>query len=299
MCKVSKSHEVEAAERQSFLLGLQQYGNQIQRGISVLLQVAQEANIRSDASLDNMAVYMAVDNQVPISADPTEKDDAVQYEDSLVRRQSTKRNTDDLRTVDGQPVAMQGNHLFQVAHPLYNELRNLLTAVALLNDKYIDRDRIRSPCLRSDESRAREKPRVRRLLPFTLSPLKTHHSCRSVLKQALTAYKHEKNLTDKSFLVKDVNTWKDVRTEFHQQPSTLLSGKISRITSNITGVKISNYVDFTIKSNTHMAVAWSCVKLMLNVTAVCSTSYCKFSEKIELSLCSRITPIWPKSCWRA
>ena len=124
--KVSKSHEVEAAERQSFLLGLQQYGTQIQRGISVLLQVAQEANVRSDVGLDNLAISMAEDNQVPISADPTEKDKAVQYNDSLVQRQSTKRNVDDLRTVDGQPVAMQGNHLFQVARPLYNELSRLL-----------------------------------------------------------------------------------------------------------------------------------------------------------------------------
>ena len=142
VCKVSKSHEAEAAERQGFLLGLQQYGSQIQRGISVLLQVAQEANIRSDAGLDDLALSIAEDNRIPISADPTEKDEAVQGDDSLVQRQSTKRNVDALRTVDGQPVAMQGNHLFQVAQHLYHELRHFLTAVALLIDKYIDRDRM-------------------------------------------------------------------------------------------------------------------------------------------------------------
>ena len=140
--KVSKSHEVEAAERQTFLLGLQQYGTQIQRGISALLQVAQEANIRSDAGLDNLAISMAEDNRVLVSADPTEKDKAVQHESSLVQGQGAKRDVDDLRTVDGQLVAMQGNQLFQVAQHLYHELRHLLTAVALLNDKYIDRDRI-------------------------------------------------------------------------------------------------------------------------------------------------------------
>ena len=133
VCKVSKSHEVEAAERQNFLLGLQQYGTQIQRGISVLLQVAQEANIRSDAGLDNLAISLAEDNRVPISADPTEKDEVVQCDDSLVRRQSTKRSVDGLRTMDAQPVAMPGNHLFQKAQPFCHGLRDWFTAVALLN----------------------------------------------------------------------------------------------------------------------------------------------------------------------
>ena len=139
--KVSKSHEAEVVERQKFLLGLQQYGTQIQRGISVFLQVAQEANIRSDAGLDDLANSLAEDNRVPIRADPTEKDEAVQYDASLIQGQNTKRNVDDLHTVDGQPVAMQGNHPFQETQLLYHELHHLLTAPALLNDEYIDRDR--------------------------------------------------------------------------------------------------------------------------------------------------------------
>ena len=142
VCNVSKSHKAEAAERQSFLLGLQQYGTQIQRGISVLLQITQEANIRSDAGLDDLANSLADDNRVPISADPTEKNEPVQYDYSLIQGQSKNRDVDDLHTMDGQPVAMQGTHLFQKAQPRCHELRHLLTALALLNDKYTDRDRI-------------------------------------------------------------------------------------------------------------------------------------------------------------
>ena len=142
MCIFSKSHEGEAAERQSFLLELQQYGSQMQKGISVLLQIAKEANIRSDAGLDDLATSLAEDNPLPISVEPTEKDEAVQYEGSLVQGQSTKTDVDDLRTVDGQPVAMQGKYLFQGTQPLNHELRHLLTALALLDDKYTDRDRI-------------------------------------------------------------------------------------------------------------------------------------------------------------
>ena len=142
MCKVSKSHEGEAAQRQKFLLELQQYGSQMQKGISALLQIAKEANIRSDAGLDDLATSLAEDNPLPISAEPTEKDEAGQYEGSLVQGQSTKTDVDDLRTVDGQPVAMQGKYLFQGTQPLNHELRHLLTALALLDDKCTDRDRI-------------------------------------------------------------------------------------------------------------------------------------------------------------
>ena len=142
MWKFSKSHEGEAAERQHFLLELQQYGSQMQKGISVLLQIAKEANIRSDAGLDDLATSLAEDNPVPISWEPTEKDETVQYEGSLVQGQSTKTDVDDLRTVDGQLVAMQGKYLFQGTQPLIHELRHLLTALALSDDKCTDRDRI-------------------------------------------------------------------------------------------------------------------------------------------------------------
>lgn len=117
VCKVSKSHETEAAERQSFLLGLQQYGSQIQRSISVLLQVAREANVRSDAGLDDLADVLAEENRIPITADPTEKKEAVQCDVSLVQGQSTKRDVADLRTVEGPPVVMQGKHLSQETQP--------------------------------------------------------------------------------------------------------------------------------------------------------------------------------------
>ena len=92
--------------------------------------------------MDDLAHSLAVDNRVPVSADPTEKDEAVQYDVSLVQGQSKKRDDDSLRTVDGQPMAMQGKHRFQGTQPLCSELRHLLTALALLNGKFVDRDRI-------------------------------------------------------------------------------------------------------------------------------------------------------------
>ena len=123
VCKVSKSHKTEVAERQSFLLGLQQYGSQIERGINVFLQIAQEKNVRSDASLDDLANSLVEDNRVPFDMNPTEKDEAIQTDGSFIQPQSTERDVDNVHTVDGQPVAMQGNHLFQG-----------LTPLALLND---------------------------------------------------------------------------------------------------------------------------------------------------------------------
>ena len=120
MCKVSESHETEVAERQSFLLGLQQYGSQIQRGISVLLQVAQEANIRSDAGLDDLADSLAEDNRLPTSTDPIENDQGVQCNVSLVKGQSQNRD------VVGQPVAIRGSHHFQETQLLFCAIYSLL-----------------------------------------------------------------------------------------------------------------------------------------------------------------------------
>ena len=117
------------------------------------------------------------------------------------------------------------------------------------------------------------------------------------------AYAHEKNnLNDRSVLEKAINTWVDVQAEFQQQSSTLLSEKLSTIALGVTGGKISKNVDSVItiiSSNPHMALAWGCASMMPNVAAVCSISCCNFTRKMELSLCSSITPIWPKSCWRA
>lgn len=120
MCKVSKSQGIEAAERQNFLFGLQQYGSQIQRGISVLLQIVQETNVRSDANLDDLANSLTEDNRVPVSADTIEKG-VINHDISLVQGLGA-RTDEDSCTMDGQPVAMQGNHLFQEAEPFCHEL---------------------------------------------------------------------------------------------------------------------------------------------------------------------------------
>ena len=77
-----------------------------------MLQIAQEANIRSDAGLDDLANSLELDNRVPTSGNQTEKDEEVQYEVCLVQGQSTKRGVADLRIVGGQPVAVQGKYLF-------------------------------------------------------------------------------------------------------------------------------------------------------------------------------------------
>ena len=282
VCKVSKLHETEAAQRQNFLLGLQQYGFQIQKGISVLLQVAQEANVRNDTSLDNMANSLNEASPALNSADPTEKDESVQYDVSLVRDQIEKRDVAGLRTEDGEPITMQGNHLFEEDQCLCRELPLLLTALVSLNGKCIDSDRILPPRLPSDEPRAHEEPQVRRPLPLTLSLLsllKTYYSCHSVMEQALVAYKPLESRNDERFLKQIGSTFANVQAELQQKSSTLLSGSISRVVSKIAGVEISNKVDHILGSSTGTAIAWSCVKMVLDVSKVCSTSCCNISEK--------------------
>ena len=270
MCKVSKSHETEVAERQTFLLGLQQYGSQIQRGISLLLHIAQEVNSRSDAGLDHVANSLTEDNRMPTSADRRERDENVQNNVSLVQVPGAKRDLDKLHTVDGQPVAMQGKYSFRETQPFTHALRDVLTALALLNDIYIDRDRVCSPCLPSYESRVRGERRVRSPLHSTLCLLKPYKSCHSVMKPDFKTYRSKEDLLmmviTGGFVKEDL--------QISAQLSTPLFGKVaSTIVLSKSTIVLSN------DSCTRITINWRCMRWLLSDSMVSRTPCFNISRK--------------------
>ena len=89
------------------------------------------------------------------------------------------------------------------------------------------------------------------------------------MEQAFMAYNSKENLDDSGFIEEDSHTWAYIQAAFHQS-STSLSGKISKVAFNITGVNISDQVDFTKGSSTHVVIAWECVRMILNAAAVSS-----------------------------
>lgn len=92
------------------------------------------------------------------------------------------------------------------------------------------------------------------------------------MEQALKAYKLKESTNDRGFIEEDGHTWADVQAALSQS-STPLSEKISKVASNIAGIYISNQVDSTKDSSTHVAIAWGCVRMMLNVATVSSKPY--------------------------
>ena len=94
------------------------------------------------------------------------------------------------------------------------------------------------------------------------------------MEQAFNAHKSKKKPDGRFLIEEDGHTWADVQAALHQS-STPLSVKISKLTSNIVGIQISDQVDSVEGSSTQVAVAWSCVSMVLNVAAVSSTPCCK------------------------
>ena len=80
------------------------------------------------------------------------------------------------------------------------------------------------------------------------------------------AYKSKDNHNDIDFIEDDAHTWADVQAVLNQSPTTL-SGKISRVASNIAGFHISDQVDSVKGSSTHVGIAWGCVNMVLIVAA--------------------------------
>ena len=108
MHTVSIAQEAVATERHNFLLGLQQYATQIQRGITVFLQVAQEANVRSDVRLGDLANLLATDTEMTVDTDPTKDYGAAQEHSSLIQGYHSKKESGDSPALDDQPKAMEG-----------------------------------------------------------------------------------------------------------------------------------------------------------------------------------------------
>ena len=82
---VSKTQEAEAAERQEFLLKLQQYVTQIQSGIGFFLQLARKSNIRSDARLGDLTDSLAGDLGISTDVDPPQENGPAQDHGSLIQ----------------------------------------------------------------------------------------------------------------------------------------------------------------------------------------------------------------------
>ena len=105
--KVSRSHEAEAVERQIFLLELQRYATQMQKGVNSLLQVAQEANVLSDLRLGNIAHSMTPDMQIPVETDPTPTYEAAKDHDHLSQDHAGLYTYGDQPDLDERPQAWQ------------------------------------------------------------------------------------------------------------------------------------------------------------------------------------------------
>lgn len=114
---VSKMQEVEAAERQDFLLKLQQYATQIQSGISFFLQLAQESNIRSDARLGDLTDSLSADVCISTEGDFRQENGATQGHGSLVQDYGDKDTEGGIHAVAKQPGARHGSSSAQEARP--------------------------------------------------------------------------------------------------------------------------------------------------------------------------------------
>ena len=115
MHQVSRTHEAEAAERQDVLLKLQQYVAQLQKGIGFYLQLAQEANIRSDARLGDLANSLAADSGVAFEANLAPENETAQYNGSLRQDCDLRETSRDSSAVDEQPETLQDNSPSQEA----------------------------------------------------------------------------------------------------------------------------------------------------------------------------------------
>ena len=120
MHTVSITQEAEAIERHDFLLGLQQYATQFQRGITILLQVAQESNVRSDVRLSDIASLLATDTEMAVDMDPTKDYGAAQEDGSLDQGYHAKKENSDSPALDDQPKAVEGNSPTQDAQYPYH-----------------------------------------------------------------------------------------------------------------------------------------------------------------------------------
>lgn len=115
MHHVSKTQEAEAAERQEFLLKLQQYGTQIQSGISFFLQLARESNIRNDARLGDLTDSLAADLGISTDVDPPQENGAAQDHGSLVQDYGKMDTEGSVHAVGEQSGTRHGSSFTQEA----------------------------------------------------------------------------------------------------------------------------------------------------------------------------------------
>lgn len=120
---VSKTQEAEAAERQEFLLKLQQYATQIQTGISFFLQLAREANIRSDARLGDLTNSLAADMGISTKADPSQQNGAAEHHGSLVQEYGEKDTEGSFHAVGEQLGARHSSSSTQEAQSANSGMR--------------------------------------------------------------------------------------------------------------------------------------------------------------------------------
>ena len=90
--ELHQSHVTEVRDRQQFLTTLQQYIVDLQRGTSSYLQLANEAHIRSDSRLNNMAESLAADLN-SVTADDASGQNALQASQVGHREDTTSSST--------------------------------------------------------------------------------------------------------------------------------------------------------------------------------------------------------------
>ena len=98
------------------------------------------------------------------------------------------------------------------------------------------------------------------------------------MEQTFWTYNSKQNLDDRGFIENNAHTWADIQAALHQS-STSLSGKISKVASNIAGFQVPDQLESIKDSSMHVGIAWECVRMMLNVAAVSFIPCCNCHER--------------------
>ena len=99
--QVRNTYEAEAADRRLFLLRIQQYMTELQRGTSAYLQLAHEANIRSDARLGDLADSLAADLKIDLGVEVAQKSKESEDSDSISQDECIRGSSEDTPNENG------------------------------------------------------------------------------------------------------------------------------------------------------------------------------------------------------
>ena len=105
--QVRNTYEAEAADRRLFLLRIRQYMTELQRGTSAYLQLAQEANIRSDARLGDLADSLAADLKVDIDVEVAQKSKELEDSGSISEDECIRGSSEGTHNEDGHIETVQ------------------------------------------------------------------------------------------------------------------------------------------------------------------------------------------------